>query len=424
MSLGLDAAPAVLPAWSGVVGFGSVAMGDRLFVIGSKGCVLALRDSNGSQVWSSSMAGSSSVMGLAASKAIVVVARGGGHGHAPAMVYSATDELIGLDPLTGERRWTVHLAADGQGVPAALVDGQVVVAEPQGTVVGLDAASGAKRWTDPIPVGCTAEGTQGGLSPAADVLPGAAAVTVLYQCADTQRLARLDPATGATQWTWILPRNYSVQYQSPVGDAAGVFGVIVSGLGHVSPLAPLRPASTQTPPGVETDALIAVDATTGKPRWQINNVVDSAGVYGGGGQLCLGSGFGLTCYVAGTGAVSWHEDPAAVPTDGGPAGPELTSMVADAGQLYLTRATATTRSIPPESTTYRGPAGAFRLQVIDMTSGHQTSALPLPAFYGGPRQVVVSPDTPPGVLAVSDNDVFVTPQLQETNVIEAWPRQR
>lgn len=59
-----------------------------------------------------------------------------------------------------------------------------------------------------------------------------------------------------------------------------------------------------------------------------------------------------------------------------------------------------------------------------MASGHQASATSLPAFYGGSQQVVVSPDSPPGVLAVSDNDVFVSPQVHEANVIEAWPRRR
>ena len=422
-SLGLDGAEGASLAWSGRVGYPAVAEGDRLFVIGPQRCVLSLHGATGSQAWSWPVQGSSSsVMGLAASPRIVLVAFGDTHGHAPAMVYSATDQLVGLDPLTGEQRWSRHLVADGQGVPAVLVGGRVVVAEPKGTVIGLDAATGAKRWADLIPAGCIAADVQGGLSPAADVLPDAPAVTVVYQCADTQHLARLNPATGATQWTWTVPANWSVQYQSPVGSASGVLGVIVSG--HGNPLAPLRTASTQTPPGYETDSLVAVDATTGKPLWQINDVVGSAGVYGGGGQLCLASGFGVTCYAAGTGAVSWREDPPAVPAGGGPAGPIFTAVVADAGRLYLTVATPKAKSIPRQSTTYHGSAGAFQLQVIDMASGHQASATSLPAFYGGSQQVVVSPDSPPGVLAVSDNDVFVSPQVHETNVIEAWPRRR
>lgn len=421
VSLGLDAAAGASPTWSGRVGYAAVAEGDRLFVVGPQRCVLSLHGASGSQAWSWAVASSSSsVMGLAASPRIVLVALGDTHGHAPAMVYSATDQLVGLDPLTGQRRWTMRLAADGQDVPAVIAGSRVVVAEPDGTVVGLDAATGAKRWGDPIPAGCIAADAQGGLSPAADVLSDAPAVTVVYQCARAQRLARLNPATGATQWTWTLPAKWSVEYQSPTGSASSVLGVIVSG--HGAPLAPLRGAATQTPPGYQTDSLLAVDARTGKPLWQINNIVGSAGVYGGAGQLCLVSGFGVTAYAAATGAVSWREDPPAAPTGGGPAGPIFTSAVTTAGQLYLAAATAKAKSIPSQSTTYHGSAGAFQLQMIDMASGHQTNATPLPAFYGGTQQVVVSPRSPPGVLAVSDHNIFVSPQIHETNVIEAWPR--
>ena len=358
-------------------------------------------------------------MGVVASRRIVLVALGDLHGRGGAGEYSATDHLVGLDPLTGQRRWAMSLAADGQTVPAVLAGSRVVVAEPDGTVIGLAAATGTTRWRKPIPSGCTAGDPQGGLAPAVDVLPAAPEVTVLYQCGGGQRLARLNPTTGATQWTWTLPATWSLEYQSPAGSASGVLGVIVSG--HGAPLAPLRSVSTQSPPG-ETDSLVAVDAMTGTPVWQINHVAVSAGVYGGRGQLCVASGFGVTAYSAPTGAVSWHENASATPTNGGPAGPYSSSVVADAGRLYLTAATPKAKSIPSQSTTYRGSPGTFQLQVIDMASGHQTNTTPLPAFYAGSQQVVVSPDSPPGVLAVNDHDIFVSPQIDETNIIEAWPR--
>ncbi len=68
--------------------------------------------------------------------------------------------------------------------------------------------------------------------------------------------------------------------------------------------------------------------------------------------------------------------------------------------------TAAAKSIPTESTAYRVPAGAFQPQVIDMASGQVLGAAPLPAFYGGGEGVVVSPDGPPGVLALGNGEVF------------------
>ena len=46
--------------------------------------------------------------------------------------------------------------------------------------------------------------------------------------------------------------------------------------------------------------------------------------------------------------------------------------------------------------------------------------LALPAFYGRHNGVVVSPDSPPGVIAVSGQLAFVSLQVCGTQVIEAF----
>lgn len=416
--MGLNTAGATVPAWSGRVGYDVVADSRRIYAVGSGRCVLALAAANGALQWSWRAAGSPTVMGLEASAHVVLVTLGHSHGQAPAMVYPATDQLIGLDPQTGAQLWRVRLGIDGQSVPAVIAGEHVVIARADGTVIGVDARTGTRRWANPLPAGCTVANGRGGLSPAANVLPDTPATIVLYQCSGGQRLARIDPATGATQWTWQLPAGWWVQYQSSAGESAGVLGVIVSG--HGIRLAPINPAPTQTPRGYETDSLVALDTSTGRPLWQLPNVVVSAGVYAGSDQLCLVSGYGITCYAARTGQASWHQDSPAPPHHGGPDGPDFTAAVVDAGRLYLATATNAAAAIPSQSTTYRAPAGAFQLQAINMADGHRLSVQPLPAFYAGRQQVVVSPDTPLGVIAVTDGRVFVSAQLHETNVVEAF----
>lgn len=355
-------------------------------------------------------------MGVVASRQVVVVALGHTLGTAPEMVYPVTDRLVGLDPRTGALLWSLPLVDDGQGVPAMTSGGDVLVAEANGTVLGVDGATGVRRWSDPRPPECAAGSSHGGLDPVAALVPGGPAATVVYGCSHRQRLARLDPRTGAVLWTWQLPARWAVDYQAPAATASGVIGVVMSGW-HLKPIAPLR-LSPPSARGYMSESMVALDATSGKPMWQVDNVL-TAGVYGGSGRLCIVSGYGVAAYKAHSGVRVWQWRPPVVPADGGGL---RSGVVAEGGQLFTTVPTRVARSIPAESTTYHSPPGAFRLRVTSMATGRVVAAEDLPAYYGGPEGVVVSADSPPGVPTVTRHEILVDPQSGETDVIEAFAR--
>ena len=119
------------------------------------------------------------------------------------MVYATTTRLVGLDPSTGAQRWSFSLADDSQGVPATVVGGVVVVAQASGQVLGLDPTTGRERWADRVPAGCRVM-AQGGLVPGAAVVPGIDSALLAYDCADTQVIVRVNPATGARLWSLPL----------------------------------------------------------------------------------------------------------------------------------------------------------------------------------------------------------------------------
>jgi hypothetical protein len=256
-----------------------------------------------------------------------------------------------------------------------------------------------------------------GLSPTAALQTGSQSATVVYQCADQAELAGVNPASGAVEWDWRPPQGWTVQAQTPAGFSSGVVAVLASGAGAVSPH---RSSWSSGPVGDATDEVVALDETTGRPLWQMDGVPDSAGVYAGGGQVCAASAFGVQCDTALTGAPTWRWRPEPTPGNGGPAGTDP-GIAASAGRLYLIAPTRAAESIDPESTTDRSPAGAFHLQVMDMATGKVIDDQPLPAFYAGPNQVVVSVETPPGVVAVGAGTVFIEPELHETEVVEALP---
>ena len=96
------------------------------------------------------------------------------------------------------------------------------------------------------------------------------------------------------------------------------------------------------------------------------------------------------------------------------------SAMAGNGALHVIEPTARAAGIPSASTEYRSAPGAFTLVSLDIATGQLIDTVRLPAFYGGPGQVVVSVESPPGVVAVTGSDTIVSPQFRETDTAEAF----
>ncbi|GAB3613397.1 hypothetical protein GCM10027415_17370 [Humibacter ginsengisoli] len=391
------------------------AEGDRLFSDAGGGCLYELSAATGAPGWSWSTPGPSSVMGAVASKDIVIVATGTNHGHAPAAVYPVTDRITGLDPKSGHQRWSLGLGEDGQGVPAAIYGRLAVVAKANGSVVGIDTSHGTRRWAAPMVAGCQNNRGLSGVSATVNLLRGPPVPMVAYQCAPAQRIVQLSAATGAASWSWTLPPGRTVDAQTTAGSDSGLLGVLVSGSGV--PIATQRPPAGQGQDGYNTDSLLAVSDVTGEPQWEVDGISSTAGVYAGQGRLCTVSAFASTCFESATGTQSWNRAALVPPSHGGS---DMFSAMADDRVLHIVEPTVAAGTIPGESTIYRSQPGTFALVGFDIATGRLLNATRLPAFYGGPNQVVVSVDSPPGVVAVTGTHTIVSPQFRETATVEAF----
>ena len=411
--LGLDGAGVPAPAWSARVGRVAAADGPIAFTLSGRGCVVAVNASTGKAVWAQVAAGQSWVPGAAAGSGTLVVA-GGTTLPGPASPY-VVDRLTALDEATGKQRWTVTLPGDGQQVPAVVAGSTVVVSQDDGSVTGLSTATGAVTWSVPRPPGCASpfggEGTQPVL-PLASVLDGGGVVvTVALHCHGHDQVAAIVPSTGHVAWTWQAPPGWTVDAGTPAGHADGVVGFMA--IGSPGYATPHRSTWTHGPADVQTHQLVALDQATGAALWEQDVVPAAAGVYAGPAQLCLASVDGVQCHQARTGAAIWQWFPTLSSGLPHPTG----GIVALDGRLYQVAPTDAVKAIDPSSTTQQAPPGAFHLRITDIATGHVTADQPLPSYHYDPDRVVPSVDMPPGVLAVTDGSVFVSPQNRESDVV-------
>lgn len=144
-------------------------------------------------------------------------------GAAPALVQGlavipyGSGELVGVDPGSGRRIWTVILSGGRRGLARAaisdvtgdpvVVGPYVVAANQSGRMVAVDGRTGRRVWTRTI--GATR--------------PIWASGPALFVVSDEARLLRLDTATGQTVWEVELPafedmedREDPITYSGPV----------------------------------------------------------------------------------------------------------------------------------------------------------------------------------------------------------------
>jgi outer membrane protein assembly factor BamB len=368
-------------------------------------------------------------------------------GHAPAMVFGAVDDLIAYNPVTGEPMWSFGFPDDGQGMPALLAGGTVVVSEADGSVVGLSESDGRQLWRNPPPAGCASSGMQD-LQPNAagiGVMPGSAPgspidAVIGYRCPAGGSVVQIDPSDGVAAWKWPVPEGWTLDPQMASTVNTG------SALGYV-PVVPISLAAPANAPPVTAPApgptrrtaidnvygysqsndVVVLNPATAQPLWDLENVVGlGLSVVGGAGSLCVLTDAGGDCRDALTGVSLWSTQWPGVHASSRYPALNCVDMVVMAqrcavsagGLLYLALATdaAPGDANPPG----RPESGIFVLTELNMATGASVASLPLPAFNPGPDGIGVCLVGPPAVLLVADGLALVSPQFEETDVIEAF----
>ncbi len=190
--------------------------------------------------------------------------------------------VVALAPATGAQRWKVDFDAatradcapkethEGTWGSAAVVDGVVYAASPDGNVYALDAATGTGRWrahvADPSP-----HGEVIGTSVVVSRALGRAYVGVASTAHCDQipgRVAAIDLASGAVTERTLVPdglRGAAVWATPTVDEAAGLLWIATG-----NAVAPSPDAAPDLSTEPLAQAIVALDARTLEPRasWQ------------------------------------------------------------------------------------------------------------------------------------------------------------
>jgi outer membrane protein assembly factor BamB len=235
--------------------------------------VAAVSAATGETAWTTPAPKSLVTLSLIPGRGIVLAEDGRSFGQAPAAVYPAVTQIVALDLRTGRQLWTTSVPGRYQDPPLAVSAGIVLAASLSGAITARQAMTGRLLWRRPPPSGCAlVPGLP--VAIAADQRQAAAS----FECAGYRALVQmLDLTTGALSWSWLSPRQ-------PDGTEAdfGVTGVASQGdvvllTGQDAPpggedqLVRAVPRSYSWPASLgsadNTQVVLALDASTGKPRW-------------------------------------------------------------------------------------------------------------------------------------------------------------
>jgi outer membrane protein assembly factor BamB len=184
-------------------------------------------------------------------------------------------QLVVVDARTGVHLWSEHVGGRTQNPPVAIASGVVVLGDPVGTLIGRNVRSGVHLWQRSRPATCPRAGpVQYDEALAAD----GPVLSVSYQCSfpATSRslVERLAPSSGTPMWDWATPT-----LPGPFGGWLSVAeatsaGGAVFATGAFPPKAPsvvgTLGRSTTWPSNLARTGqgtLVALDAATGRPRW-------------------------------------------------------------------------------------------------------------------------------------------------------------
>ena len=193
-----------------------------------------------------------------------------------AVVIAGIDDVVALDPTTGDTKWHAHVAGSADLEPALGADLLIVPADNR--AVALERATGATRWSVPFPAPATgvAVGTRAGSA-------------VVLIATDAGELRGVDARTGATIWS---STHEGVVHSQPAFDPTSGFFITVWHRANE----PMVRAS---------------DALTGAERWSTPTSAQAAApvVAGGTAIVAAGDADGHAATVAfdiQTGAERWR----------------------------------------------------------------------------------------------------------------------
>ena len=436
-----------VPVWAAAVGRPSTVVGGTAYGTGSTdgNCITAIDVATGRVEWTvAPPAGHPTLFDVVADPSTVLAATGANPGNGPGLDAPTVNQLAAYDSATGRLRWELALPDDGQQMPGLLAGSFLVVAEADGSLLGLSETNGHQIWRDRAPKGCAA-GTQDGLQPNAAVLGlgpivGGVPTVIATSCAEAGGIVAIDAANGARRWTWNVPKGWELDPQmsntvstgAPEGTAvAAVIGLIppANAPATVAPApGPLLPTTIANVYGyAETDDVVMLDAFTGHTLWDLTDVVGQLLPVGGAGSICVLTDAGADCRSATDGAARWSMNWAANNASAShpamqcmdQAGSGQSCAVTADGLLYLALPTASTPGylpLPGPSS----PAGTFVVAALRMDTGKVVTKLPLPAFVDAGSSIATSLSAPPAVLIAADGLVLVTPDYEETDVVEAF----
>lgn len=161
-------------------GLAPVADGERVFLAGRGGEVVAVQPANGKVIWRS--------------KTKAELTGGPGAGAGVVAVGTADGEIIALDAATGTRRWTVKVGGEVLSAPA-ISSTAVIVRTVAGRVLGLALEDGKEIWREDQQIPrLTLRGT------ATPAIAGGAAICGF----DNGRVLSIDIAKGEVFWEQLV----------------------------------------------------------------------------------------------------------------------------------------------------------------------------------------------------------------------------
>jgi hypothetical protein len=283
--------------WQGASWYDLTLSGNTLLGVGSSGNatqVNAISATSGAPDWTVTLPKSVSVvLGLVPAGNVVVVEAGRDSGHGDAYSAPAVTEYIALDLATGHQAWTAPVGVNPLVIPPIAASGNLLLTgDLDGAVTARVADTGAVVWRDPRPKACGPAPTGGQAFTALGIAADGPLTAVSFGCNPNVVVRRIDAASGKPLWTWWSSSakygelNMSVVAAARIGNIVLLSGAAVGAIpGAAKPSLPLPrryPWPTPLGPSEGTNAILALDATSGQPRW--SEV--------GGEQILVNGGFG------------------------------------------------------------------------------------------------------------------------------------